>query len=136
MDEDDQNVDYRRYRNRRVVAEAEERIVNVDLSKVSRDDRLTVNEILTRVMRYKLPMPTLQVSIFPVDDHYNVYIRGWAQDIDLDLFHRTFINKTERDGALDALLSVTWRPVEHEGGEGGILLKIQSMKSNITKRTH
>ena len=114
----------------------EERIVNVDLSKVNRDDRLTVNEILTRVMRYKLPMPELQVSIFPVDNHYNVYIRGWAQDINLDLFHKTFINPTERDGALDSLLSVIWRPVEQEGGEGGVLLKIQSRKAISTKRTH
>lgn len=115
---------------------AEESILDVDLSKVSRDDRMTVKQILTQLMRYKLPMPQLQVSIFPVDDHYNVYIRGWQQDIDLDLFHKTFLNKSERDGSLDPLLSIIWRPVEHEGGEGGIVAKIQSVKYNSAKRTH
>lgn len=115
---------------------SEDSVLNVDLSKVARDDRMTVKQILTKLMRYKTPMPELQVTIFPVDDHYNVYIRGWQQDIDLDLFHRTFLNKAERDGLLDPLLSITWRPVEHEGGEGGVVAKIQSVKYNSTKRSH
>ena len=123
-------INHKRYREKMTDVK-----LDVDFSKVHRDDRLMVNEILTHIMTYKLPMPKLKTFIYDIDSHYNVLIRGWAQDIDLETFYNRYLGP-KRDQCLDALTSIIWRPMDVEGGEGGLCLKIQSTSYNGGKSVH
>lgn len=105
-----------------------------DFSRVDRDDRTTVKTILVHLLTYHKPMPKVEVDIYPLENHYNMVIKGWTQEIDLDDFYTTFLNHEKRDAELDAIKSISWLPVGEGGSDGLINVKIHRLKFNKSSK--
>lgn len=86
----------------------------VDLSRVERNDRPSVRDALKGIMSFENPMPKLIVEVNDAVDHYNVVVKGWDQEMDLDRAYRVFLNPKERRGVYDCIISMSLRPTNDD----------------------
>jgi len=105
----------------------------IDLSRVDKDDRAYVRDIMMAVVTFEHPMPELTVDIYPTPDHYNVSIKGWGQEIDDKKWHDTFLARN-RDPKLDPVISTSTIPRPDEGTEPIKLLRVRRSTFSKQKR--
>jgi len=86
----------------------------IDFSDVDRKDRSYVKAIILGVLSFDDVMPSLHVSIYRTDDHYNISFIGWDQEIDDQLWYETFLKSSGHDKRLnkyDYIISTSTVPL-------------------------
>lgn len=91
-----------------------EKTRKVDLSKVDREDRPYIKNIISGVVNWQQPPCNMQIRIHENDDHYNIIFIGWDQAINDILFYKEFL-KTDglerRDSKYDMIIDTETVPV-------------------------
>jgi hypothetical protein len=86
----------------------------VDLSRVDRNDRPMVRDVLIGIMTFESPMPILVVEVNDTPDHYNIIVKGWDQEMDYELGYNTFLNPKMRRSVYDCVISMSLRPTNDD----------------------
>ena len=106
----------------------------LDYSKVDRDDRPYVEKIVQQLYLFEWPIPELEIDFFPVQNHYNMSVKGWQQRISVRKLYHVFLDETQRDSSMDYILEFDLVPEPDNGGRPIILISIQRRQYNATKR--
>ena len=101
----------------------------LDLSRVDKDDRGEVRNLVANILQFEEPMPKVTIDVFATHDHYNISIKNWSQSLCIVKLYKTFMS-TERDSEYESILGVSVEPVNDENIP---VLKFKVRKSGYTK---
>lgn len=102
----------------------------MDFSKIHRDDRAYVRQLMLRTLNFTNPMPKLLPDFVDAGDHYNIILKGWNMEIDDELWFNTFLKKG-RDADFDRVINTGTLPQDDTGAARKI---IRVSKSSYAKR--
>lgn len=86
----------------------------IDLSKVDKNDRSYMRDLILRILTYHNPMPKLDPAFMDAGDHYNLTLKGWNQAIDDRDWYRTFLD-ANRETVFDRVITTKDIPDDGTG---------------------
>lgn len=113
----------------------------IDFSRVDHNDRDIMRQIILGIVQFEHPMPKLDIDIHPLEEKYNITIKGWAKMIDDTEWYNRFLNPHTRGKVNDAILFTGTNPNPDNRGEPIKLVSVRrttfnastSMKKRATK---
>jgi hypothetical protein len=102
---------------------------SIDFSRVARNDRIHMRQIVLKLLQFHKIMPKLDVVIFKTPDHYNVTVTGWNQHVSVKKLYEQFLSTT-REQVMDYVEDISLIPTD-EDGKGKLLLKVATSEGLI-----
>lgn len=79
----------------------------VDYSSVRHEDKSEVQRIIVSLVTFEKTMPALDIDIHDAGDHYNLSVKGYVHQIDLDRFYGRFRGE---NSAFDFIQGISFTP--------------------------
>jgi len=87
---------------------------SLDLSRVDKNDRGEVRNVILNILQYEFPMPRVTIDVFSGNGHYNIAIKGWAQPLDVSKLYNTFLGP-DKPTEYESVLGLELIPINDEG---------------------
>lgn len=102
----------------------------LDLSRVDKNDRAEIRNVIINLVQYEIPMPRLTIDVYSTDGHYNICIKGWSQYLSGLKMYRTFLDPEHRGPEYESIIDYDICPVTEENVP---IVKFKVRKSGFSK---
>jgi len=110
-----------------------ERVNNIDLAKIQKNDRKPIRHILKIVETFDITEPMLEYGFDVIDNHCYVSIRGLNEEFSVRTIFNTFLSKEHRDSTCDAIKDVFLTPSPSSGRGPVVKIQVDRMSWNDIK---
>jgi len=110
-----------------------ERVNDISLTKVYKNDRKPLRQILTYVETFDETVPKLQYGFEVIDNYCYSKVRRWNEEFSVRKTYNVFISKEQRDSSCDSIQDVFITPSPSSGHGPVIVIQVDLMSWSETK---